>query len=81
MIHKFSMNGYNIALDVNGGSVHVVDEVAYALLDLYKENTKDEIINILKEKNRTIWWKVYSISYDKVYNISTFNGRCNFIYL
>ena len=25
MIHKFSMNGYNIALDVNGGAVHVVD--------------------------------------------------------
>ena len=32
MIHKFSMNGYNIVLDVNGGAVHVVDEVA----DVYK---------------------------------------------
>ena len=35
MIHKFSMNGYNIVLDVNGGAVHVVDEVAYNL-DVYK---------------------------------------------
>ena len=34
MIHKFSMNGYNIVLDVNGGSVHVVDDVAYKLVDL-----------------------------------------------
>ena len=48
MIHKFSMNGYNIVLDVNGGAVHVVDEVAYNLVDLYKEKTKEEIIESLK---------------------------------
>ncbi|MEF9991004.1 MAG: thioether cross-link-forming SCIFF peptide maturase [Romboutsia sp.] len=50
MIHKFSMNGYNIALDVNGGAVHVVDEVAYKVLDFYKNNTKEEIIDILKNE-------------------------------
>lgn len=50
MVHKFSMNGYNIALDVNGGAVHVVDEVAYRVLDFYKENTKEEIIEILKDE-------------------------------
>ncbi len=44
MIHKFSMNGYNIVLDVNGGAVHVVDEVAYSLLDHYKEKTLEESI-------------------------------------
>ena len=48
MIHKFSMNGYNIVLDVNGGSVHVVDEVAYNLLDHYKEKSLKEIIETLK---------------------------------
>ena len=46
MIHKFSMNGYNIVLDVDGGSVHILDDVAYELVDLYEENTKEEIINI-----------------------------------
>ena len=50
MIHKFSMNGYNIVLDVNGGAVHVVDEVAYNLVDLYKEKTKEEIIESLKDR-------------------------------
>ena len=50
MLHKFSLNGYNIALDVNGGAVHVLDEVAYDLVDLYKENSKQEIINVLSEK-------------------------------
>ena len=43
MIHKFSMNGYNIVLDVDGGSVHILDDVAYELVDLYEENTKEEI--------------------------------------
>ncbi|MGL5712687.1 MAG: thioether cross-link-forming SCIFF peptide maturase [Paraclostridium sp.] len=49
MIHKFSMNGYNMVLDVNGGAVHVVDEVAYKLLDFYKEKELNEIIDILKD--------------------------------
>lgn len=50
MIHKFSMNGYNIVLDVNGGAVHVVDEVAYKLLDFYKEKTKEEVFEILSNE-------------------------------
>ena len=41
MIHKFSMNGYNMVLDVDGGSVHILDDVAYELVDLYEENTKE----------------------------------------
>ena len=43
MIHKFSMNGYNIVLDVNGGAVHVVDEVAYNLVDLYNRKFKRKL--------------------------------------
>ena len=33
LIHKYSLNGYNIVLDVHSGAVHIVDEVTYALLD------------------------------------------------
>ena len=50
MIHKFSMNGYNIVLDVNSGAVHVVDEVAYDLVDLFTDNTKEEIVSKLNDK-------------------------------
>ncbi|MGL5330572.1 MAG: thioether cross-link-forming SCIFF peptide maturase [Peptostreptococcaceae bacterium] len=50
MIHKFSMNGYNIVLDVNGGAVHVLDDVAYKVLDFYKENSKEEIVALLKNE-------------------------------
>ena len=45
MIHKYKMNGINIAMDVNGGSVHVIDDITYDLLDYYedfKNKTLDE---------------------------------------
>ena len=34
MIHRYKSNGYNIVLDVNSGSVHVVDDLVYELLPL-----------------------------------------------
>ena len=27
MIHQYKNNGYNIVMDVNSGSVHIVDDV------------------------------------------------------
>ena len=50
MIHKFSMNGYNIVLDVNGGAVHVLDDVAYRVLDFYKDKSREEIVEALKDE-------------------------------
>ena len=44
MIHQYKNNGYNIVLDVNSGSVHVVDDLVYdavALLDQGK--TEEEV--------------------------------------
>ncbi|MCR5618829.1 MAG: thioether cross-link-forming SCIFF peptide maturase, partial [Lachnospiraceae bacterium] len=32
MIHQFKSEGYNIILDVNSGSVHVVDDLVYDLV-------------------------------------------------
>ena len=37
MVHIFKNNGYNIVLDVNSGSVHVVDEIVYDLVPLVEE--------------------------------------------
>lgn len=34
MIHQYKNNGYNIVLDVNSGSVHVVDDLTYDLVPL-----------------------------------------------
>lgn len=50
MIHRYKNNGYNIVLDVNSGSVHVVDEVTYDVIPLFEEGKgKEDIVNILKE--------------------------------
>ena len=49
MIHKFSMDGYNIVLDVNGGGVHVLDDVAYDLVDLFEEKSMEEIVDALNK--------------------------------
>lgn len=50
LIHRFVNNGYHIVMDVNSGSIHVVDELVYDMIPLYEEYTKEEIISKLSEK-------------------------------
>ena len=50
MVHQYKLNGYNIVLDTCSGSVHTVDEVAYDIIAMYKQNSKEEIVaEILKK--------------------------------
>jgi len=44
------MNGYNIALDVNGGSVHILDDLSYKMLDFYEDKTIEQIIAFMKDE-------------------------------
>ena len=50
MIHQYKLNGYNIVLDICSGSVHVVDEVAYDIISMFENETRENIINALNEK-------------------------------
>ncbi len=43
MIHQYKSNGYFIVLDVNSGSVHVVDEQAYRVIPVVEELLKQNI--------------------------------------
>lgn len=45
MIHKYKLNGYNIVLDVNSGAVHVVDDIAYDILEFVNENMDKSLDN------------------------------------
>ena len=56
MVHQYKLNGYNIVLDTCSGSVHVVDEVAYDIIAMYKDKTADEIVKYITEtyKNEEI---------------------------
>ena len=47
MIHQYKNNGYNIVMDVNSGSIHVVDDMSYDIIAMYEEYTKEEIIEKL----------------------------------
>ena len=50
MVHQYQLNGYNIVLDTCSGSIHVVDDVAYDAIALYKERPAEEIVSRLLEK-------------------------------
>jgi uncharacterized protein len=42
MIHKYSLNGYNIVMDTNSGAVHIFSDAAFAILDYLDDNVPDE---------------------------------------
>lgn len=47
MVHQYRNNGYNIVLDVNSGAIHVVDDLTYRIIELYKGNDLQGIEQIL----------------------------------
>lgn len=54
MVHVYKNNGYNLALDVNSGCVHVIDDVVYDLIpvlgDAVKEKkTEEELLKIAEQ--------------------------------
>ena len=49
MIHQYQLGGYNIVLDVCSGSVHVVDEIAYDIIGLFEENSKEAVLQKVGE--------------------------------
>lgn len=50
MVHQYQLNNYNIVLDTCSGSVHSVDEVAYDIIAVYPEKSRDEIISVISQK-------------------------------
>lgn len=68
MIHKYSLNGYNIILDVYSGAVHLVDDLTYRLVDFTSENMTDavpsEAYSSLDEYSRSDIDSAYSELYE-----------------
>jgi len=50
MIHQYKLGGYNIVLDVCSGSVHVVDEIAYDMIAMFEENSREAVLAAMEEK-------------------------------
>lgn len=50
MIHCYKQGGLNIVIDVYSGAVHVVDEVAYDIIEMYESKTHEEILEEILAK-------------------------------
>lgn len=50
MLHKYEQNGLKIVVDVNSGTVHVVDRLTWDILDHYPDSI-DNIIKKLSDKH------------------------------
>lgn len=71
MIHKYKLNGYNIALDVNSGAIHIIDDISFDILDLLDNNNFTENIDskIIKNLVPTYNKKDIIDSYNELYNL------------
>ncbi|MBR2405903.1 MAG: thioether cross-link-forming SCIFF peptide maturase [Clostridia bacterium] len=50
MLHCYKLGGLNIVLDIYSGSVHVVDEVAYDIIEAYEQTPREELVAHILEK-------------------------------
>lgn len=50
MVHQFKQNGYALAVDVESGSVHVVDDLVYDIIALYPGREEEEIVRNLADR-------------------------------
>lgn len=54
MVHTYSLNGYNIAIDGNSGSIHMLDDITYQMLK--DTNEMPSLVNVQEKfkKEHTI---------------------------
>ena len=50
MVHCYKLGGLNIVLDIYSGSIHVVDDATYDIIEMYEDTPKEEIKKIILEK-------------------------------
>lgn len=50
MVHQYKLNGYNMVLDTCSGSVHVVDKVAYDMIERYPNVERAALIDEMLAK-------------------------------
>lgn len=48
-VHKFTLNGLYIVLDINSGAVHIVDKMVYDIMDNFNGTNEEEVIAALED--------------------------------
>ena len=64
MIHQYKNNGFNIVLDVNSGSIHVVDDIVYDMIGLIDSNKLEGSFRKVINED-----EILASSYDEVRDI------------
>ncbi len=54
MIHQYKLLGYNIVLDVCSGSLHVVDDATYDIIEKFEDMPKDALVDEIYEKYKAL---------------------------
>lgn len=78
MVHQYKNNGYNIVLDVNSGSVHVVDDLVYDLIPLTERIVEEKRNEKAGEKTISAREAVLERIYGSASGdfSQTFDGEC-----
>ena len=50
MVHQYKLGGYNIVLDICSGSIHVVDDIAYDIIEIYEKMSREQILDTIGKK-------------------------------
>ena len=50
MIHQYKLGGFNIVLDVCSGAVHAVDDVAYEIIALFENNSRESVLDTVSKQ-------------------------------
>lgn len=50
MIHSYCQNGFNIVMDVNSGAIHVLDNIAFTIVNLLEEPISPECPSNIMDK-------------------------------
>lgn len=49
-VHLYEMNGNKIAIDVNSGAVHIIDQITWDIIEHMEKKDRETVISTLKEK-------------------------------
>ena len=50
MVHQYKFDGQGVVLDTCSGAVHLVDDVAYDIIELWPDSTPGEIERVIMER-------------------------------
>ena len=66
MIHRYTLGGYHIVLDVCSGSIHAVDSLAYDLIGLYEGASRESVLAALRTQHPEVSEREIAACYDQV---------------